>query len=215
MLNWIGILGKVYRPRQHLDLFVMFLKPFLSNLQCGRVHYLVKGTTAIQEHHEGVYMVRNILYVGGTCQRNIHMNARTKGVPAEHCLHRPDFFPLVNPAAITSPGKQCTWTQKATRSKRKCDSSDQTTSFHCSVVQFWHSHAYLDAFGSEKGGLNGYSYQSAATQPNTQQTAMHCIAVLTTFLSWPALCFSAIWATLARLCDWKGLARVLRGMHDQ
>ncbi len=45
------------------------LKPFLNNF-CS-----VAGSII----HEGVYVVCNHLYVGGTCPSNIHMNAKTQG----------------------------------------------------------------------------------------------------------------------------------------
>jgi len=43
---------------------------------------------------------------------------------------------------MCSPGKRRTRTRSSTWCKRKCDSSDQATFFHCSVVQFWCSRAH-------------------------------------------------------------------------
>lgn len=33
-----------------------------------------------------VCLACNCIYVGGRCQSNLHMNARTQGLPAEHCI---------------------------------------------------------------------------------------------------------------------------------
>ncbi len=112
-----------------------------------------------------------------TCQSNIHMDGRTQDFPAEVCpkhhtasasLH------LVHPGAMCSPGKQCTRTRPSTRCKRKHDSLDQATFFHCSVVQFWCSRAHCWRFWRWTG-QHGHPDWSAAMQPHTQQSAMHCV----------------------------------------
>jgi len=59
MLNWIEIWG-IRRPSQHLELFIMFLKPFLNNVcSVAECFILLKETTFTREHHwhEGVYLV--------------------------------------------------------------------------------------------------------------------------------------------------------------
>ncbi|KAJ7991139.1 hypothetical protein DPEC_G00294160 [Dallia pectoralis] len=57
-------------------------------------------------YHEGVYLICDNVYVGGTCQIDVHLDARTQGFPAEHCPERHtsftrlSFFPTVHPVAI-------------------------------------------------------------------------------------------------------------------
>ena len=61
MLDWIEIWG-IWRPNQHLELVVLFLKPFLNHFCSveGRI-ILLKEAIAIREYrlHEGVCMVCN------------------------------------------------------------------------------------------------------------------------------------------------------------
>ncbi len=47
--------------------------------------------------------------------------------------------------------------------------------FHFSVVRFWCSCAYLLALSTVDRGQHGHPDWSAAMQPHTQQTAMHCV----------------------------------------
>ncbi|KAF4083858.1 hypothetical protein AMELA_G00122130 [Ameiurus melas] len=64
------------------------IRPVL-NIFCSVVVciILLKEATSTREYrcHEGVYLVCNNVLVGGTCQSNIYMNAKTQGFPADHC----------------------------------------------------------------------------------------------------------------------------------
>lgn len=77
----------IWRPGQHFEHLVMFFNSFLGHL-FGSVTesiILLKEAAAISKcsrHELGCYKV----WVGGTCQRKFHMNARTQGFPTEHCL---------------------------------------------------------------------------------------------------------------------------------
>lgn len=54
---------------------------------------LLKEASAIMVYWYHKNCVWNSTSVGGTCQNNIHMNARTQRFPAEHCLgHLLCFF---------------------------------------------------------------------------------------------------------------------------
>ncbi len=67
--------------------FVIFLKPFL-NIFCSVAGciVLVKEAVAIREHHwRGLCGLQQS--VGGTCQSNIHMNARKQGFPLPRLEH--------------------------------------------------------------------------------------------------------------------------------
>ncbi len=95
------------------------------------------------------------------------------------------FLHKVHPAAISSPSKWRTHTHPSKWFKRRHDSSDQATFFHCSIVQFWRSCAHSRHFS---GAHHGYF-------------DLQCTVCSDTFLSWPALSLSAVWATVALLCD--------------
>ena len=86
MLNQTGILG-IFRPDQHLELFVVFSRSFQS-IFCGvwqNIILLVRVTN-IRECRQDVLNL-NDLGLGGRCTSSgTHMNVRTKGLPAEHCI---------------------------------------------------------------------------------------------------------------------------------
>ncbi|KAF7656706.1 hypothetical protein LDENG_00037350 [Lucifuga dentata] len=101
-----------------VELFVMFLKPFLNNFCSVAGHViLLKEAAAIREYrcHEGVDLVSNNVLVGGTCQSNIHMNAAPK-VSQQNIaqiitlLPSACLLPIVHPGAISSPDKRYTHT---------------------------------------------------------------------------------------------------------
>ena len=81
--------------------------------------------------------------------------------------------------------------------KRKCDSSDQASFFHCSVVQFWCSRAHCRCFQQwtdvSMGTLTGLWLHSPICNK------LWCTVCSDTYLLEPALTFSAIWATVACL----------------
>lgn len=85
-------------PAESTNAFTI-LKVFF---QCGRCIILLKVATAIREYCnlEGVYWVCS--NVGGTCQSNIYMNAKTQGLPAEHYTEHPNV-----PIVSTFVGREC------------------------------------------------------------------------------------------------------------
>lgn len=83
-LNWIWV---VQKPGQSCGLHFMFLKPFLNGI-CGLLRNIIWLDVGVQPlgvvRGDLLFMDCSIVKVDGTCQSNIHMNARTQSFP-EHC----------------------------------------------------------------------------------------------------------------------------------
>lgn len=85
-----------------------------------------------------MYLVRNNVYVGGTCQSNIHMIARTQDKRAEYYPIAGLLFLIRNPGAISIPIKQHTHTHTPSYAHdiRKYEWSEQAIFFPVSLLQF-------------------------------------------------------------------------------
>jgi len=84
--------------------------------------------------------VRRCIYVGGTCQVDVHVNSWRQ----DHTLITLPLPAVVVPWFILVPW--CTRTQPSMCCKGNQDSLDQTTFFHCSKVQFGCVRAYFMCF---------------------------------------------------------------------
>lgn len=129
-LSWIEI-WKIWRPRQHLEPFVMFLKLFLKHF-CS-VHYPaekkpLKGCTW------SATIFRQAVYVKVT-------SALMPGPKVSQQNIAQVFFHKMHLAAIS---KQHTCTLPSTWSKRV--RVQMLLSIHCSIIQFWCSHANCKCF---------------------------------------------------------------------
>lgn len=112
---------EICRQLKQLELFVMYCTSSIPE-QFFKALILLKQATAIREYHlhKEVYLVCNNVYVGGTCLSNIHTNARTEGVVAQHCPEHymacllPILHAMYYRKYSTFPDKQCTHTRQST-----------------------------------------------------------------------------------------------------
>ena len=90
----------------------------------------------VKSYYQNSAAVTSTLMAGPNFYQQILAKSIT--LPLLACI-----LPIVHPGAMCSLGMWCTCTRPFTWCKRKCNSSDQATLFHCSVVQFWCSCAHF------------------------------------------------------------------------
>ena len=75
-------LRKLQARSEFLGPLFMYCEPFLSGI-CGVVRCIILLEWS---YHKGGCLVFSNVWVGGTCQSNICINARTQSFPAKHCI---------------------------------------------------------------------------------------------------------------------------------